>query len=775
MNTRVAAVALWLALVAACGAVALQARYTTDMSAFLPRLATPLQQLLAEQLRDGAVSRLLLVAIEGGNADQRAAASRALGAALAGNPAFVYVANGDARLAARDRDVLFAHRYVLSPRMHAERFAPAGLAAALQDAYDLLASPAAPLVRPFLPADPTGELLALLAGLHGAAPPASHDSVWTTQDGSAALALVQVAAPAYDIDAQAANLAALETAFAAARGGNASLRLVVSGPAAFAVQSHDAIKADAERLSALATAAVAAMLYAAFRSVPLVLLAFVPVATGALAGVAAVAAAVGTVHAITLGFGITLIGEAVDYAIYVLARRDAPSLAPTWRTLRLGALLSAASFCAMLFSGFPGLAQLGLFSVAGLAVALGATRLMLPAFMGRGPLPSAAVRVAALIPDAATVPRGLRLALPALVLAASAAVLFAHDPIWDDALERLSPVSRAAQALDQRLRDELGAPDVRYIAVVQAQTLDAALAGAEALAPHLARWQAEGLITRHDTPARFLPSRTTQASRRAALPDADTLRADLERAVAASPFTPGTFAPFLRDVAAARVAPPLTLEALRGTAPGLRAEALLARRDGGWQALLPLAGVSDHAALGAALRALGRDDVALLDLKTETTTLMRTYRSQALALCAAGAALLLLLLALHLRDARRVARIAVPVAASVAGATAIVLSTDGALTLFHLVALLLVAGIGSNYALFFEQPPADARERTATAFSTLFCAATTLLAFGLLAGSRTPVLSIIGSTVAVGTVLALSLAALVARTGATDGQRQGLC
>ena len=45
-------------------------------------------------------------------------------------------------------------------------------------------------------------------------------------------------------------------------------------------------------------------------------LGLLPVATGALVGIAAVALGFGAVHGITLGFGITLIGESVDYSIY---------------------------------------------------------------------------------------------------------------------------------------------------------------------------------------------------------------------------------------------------------------------------------------------------------------------------------------------------------------------------------------------------------------------------------------------------------------------------
>jgi len=776
VRSRAAAIALWLLLAAACAAVALQARYTADMSAFLPRLATPMQQLLADQLRDGAVSRLLLIGIEGGDADARAAASRELGRALAAQPEFVYVANGDAQLAARDRDVLFAHRYALSPRMTPERFTADGLAASLREAYDLLASPAGALVRRYLAADPTGELLALLGAMQGERQPARHGGVWVSRDGATAIALAQVAAAGYDIDAQARNVALVEAAFAGARdsAGAAGLRLTLTGPAVFAVQSRDAIRGDAERLSMIASIAVALMLFAAFRSSKLVVLALLPVATGALAGVAAVALAFGTVHGITLGFGLTLIGEAVDYAIYVFARRDAPSLAPTWRTLRLGALLSAASFCAMLFSGFPGLAQLGLFSIAGLVVALATTRVVLPPFMGRGGVPPAVLRVAELLPRGAMVPAGFRLIVPIAALAASAAVIAVRAPLWDDALERLSPVGVDAQRVDQRLRDELGAPDVRYLAVVSAPTPDAALAGAESLEPALRRWTAAGLIDRHESPARLLPSAATQRHRTAALPAPDALRTNLAAAVDGSPFAADAFEPFLRDAAAARGAPPLTLDALRGTAAGLRTETLLARRGDAWQALLPLAGVRDEAALAAAVRKLGRDDVALLDFKGETTELMRTYRRQALALWAAGGAGIVLILALHLRSARRVGRVVLPFAAAVAGTAAIVLVNGASLTLFHLVALLLVAGIGSNYALFFEQPPVDERERRATAFSTLFCAATTALAFGLLALSRTPVLGIIGGTVAVGAVLALAFAALGAREPPREGDG-GVC
>ncbi len=61
-----------------------------------------------------------------------------------------------------------------------------------------------------------------------------------------------------------------------------------------------------------------------------------PVASGALVGIAAVALGFGAVHGITLGFGITLIGESVDYSIYFFVQSRQPHSAAgarSWQQL----------------------------------------------------------------------------------------------------------------------------------------------------------------------------------------------------------------------------------------------------------------------------------------------------------------------------------------------------------------------------------------------------------------------------------------------------------
>ena len=215
-RTRLAVLA-WLAFVAACVIVIGRTQFTADLSAFLPRSPSPAQQLLVDQLRDGVVSRLILIGIEGAAPESLAKISRAMAATLRKQPAFVAVNNGESSGLEQDRDFLWRNRYLLSPAVTSERFSQAGLRAALEEDLALLASPAGVLVRRILADDPTGELLALIDQLAGQAKPASRDGVWFSGDGRRALLVAQTSAAGYDLDAQEHAIGQLRAAFESAR------------------------------------------------------------------------------------------------------------------------------------------------------------------------------------------------------------------------------------------------------------------------------------------------------------------------------------------------------------------------------------------------------------------------------------------------------------------------------------------------------------------------------------------------------------------------------
>ena len=83
------------------------------------------------------------------------------------------------------------------------------------------------------------------------------------------------------------------------------------------------------------------------------------------------------------------------------------------------------------------------------------------------------------------------------------------------------------------------------------------------------------------------------------------------------------------------------------------------------------------------------------------------------------------------------------------------------LNLFHLIALVLAAGLGIDYALFFESVEEDPEEQRRTLHAVLVCALSTLWVFLLMAFATTPVLSSIGLTVSLGVVSNFVLALLL--------------
>jgi len=129
---------------------------------------------------------------------------------------------------------------------------------------------------------------------------------------------------------------------------------------------------------------------------------------------------------------------------------------------------------------------------------------------------------------------------------------------------------------------------------------------------------------------------------------------------------------------------------------------------------------------------------------------------------------IVLLLAANLRSLPRLARVVLPLAAAVLCVVGGLVAAGVQLTLLHLVGLLLVVAVGSNYSLLFDRrsrPDSEGTraESTRMLVSVALAMATTVLTFGVLAFSSVPVLGMIGSTVAPGVILAFLFSAALAQ------------
>ena len=787
MTSRKLVIGAWAIAVSLALAIVLRAHYTADLSAFLPGAPTAAQELLVDQLREGPASRLILVSIEGGDGAERARASSSLAERLAADANFRSVSNGESLSTAADQAFVFNNRYVLSDRVSPAFFEPGTLRAAIQANLDSLSSSIGLIAKDLLPRDPTGETLQVITQMTRTHQPAMADGVWVSPHGERALLVAETIASGSDTDGQKQAIDHIRKAFAdleaSSQGGGQGLSIRLTGPAVFAVDARERIQREAMRLSILSSALIAIFLLAVYRSVPALLLGMLPVAVGGLAGVAAVSLGFGVVHGVTLGFGVTLIGESVDYSIYLFiqgqrcrgAGRDHGEwTAQFWPTIRLGMLTSVVGFATLLPSSFPGLAQLGCYSIAGLIVAALVTRFLMPAVMPTNLTLGEVAPLGRVFLACVGKARPWRAALLIVPLVAGSALWTQRANLWNTELASLSPVSQADRDFDASVRADLSAPDVRTIVIASRATEEAALMAAEAASTKLLPLVEKGVIAGFDTPARYLPSKHVQAMRRQSLPSGDALRKAFHAAVAPLAIREEMFTGFFEDIEASRHAPDIDRRDMQGMRLLSPVDALLSRHGQRWNALIPLeaargpsgASTIDARAVSKALDFGGasNESFVVLDLKQEADSLYAGYLAESIKLSLAGLAAILILLSVTLRSATRVLRIVVPLVLAVLVVVTAFAIAGHQMTIPNLVGLLLIIAVGSNYALFFDRQIErhDGTQSERMVASLLVANVTTVTGFGVLAFSSVPVLSAVGSTVAPGAFLALVFSALLA-------------
>ncbi|MBC7393811.1 MAG: transporter, partial [Variovorax sp.] len=222
--------------------------------------------------------------------------------------------------------------------------------------------------------------------------------------------------------------------------------------------------------------------------------------------------------------------------------------------------------------------------------------------------------------------------------------------------------------------------------------------------------------------------------------------------------------PFLADVETARNQPMVRREDLSSGPLGPIVNSLMYQRPGGgWGALVALhpGPKFDQARLESALA--GVPDVQVVDVGRELGALYDRYLHEAFVQVLLGALAVVVLLGLYLRSPRRLLAVCQPLV------FAVVLTLGGLavlqvqLGILHLVGMLLVVAVGSNYALFFDQLRETGRADEDTLASLMLANLTTVVSFGLIAISNIPSLSAIGRVVAPGAMLALLLSAAFVR------------
>ena len=712
------------------------------LDAFLPAPADAKQALVIDQISAGPGGRLILAAVDGVPTDELIDFSSALADRWRDLAGVERVENGEFELDPDTEELLMRTRFLLVDDIE-QRLSLEAISASLDDRLAELAMAGRQAER-LIRRDPLGLLPELAESLAAAESSDTLDGVWLDEAGERALLVVVSAWPPFAITEQTELVAALQAEFDQLDD-NGRLQLTLGGAPVIAVDSASRSRSNAITLSIAGSAFLLLVLSWAWRSPVLVIAGALPLAAGVVCGLFVTALVFDQVHGLTLAFGFTLLGVALDYPIHLFGHATGSRLDQAARRIRAPLLLGAAStliaYIAIWASTSPGLAQLGAFSAAGLAGAA-LTTLLLPMLGLKAPAP---------VPHRPGF--GLYLPwLPAGLAIVALAVFIGQGPQrWSNDLTRLSPVNLELMEQDLDLRQAIRAGDVRHLIVINDKELETVLRGAETTAEALATAREQGILGGWQSPTALVPSRQRQQQRRQAWPDADTLADRLGQADSA--FKAQAFRAFLDDLAGLEELVPIKPETWQGSALEMRLAGQLNRTESGWRAIIVPTALID----ANALERLITDHEAparLVDLRATSEAMVAAYRQDAGQSLAIALALIGIILLLRLKNLRLTARVLVPPLAAVLCTATLFSVFDQGLTIVHMVGLLLAAGIGLDFAIFSSTLANDARARALTNRAVSLCALSSGGVFLILGQSDIGLLRMLGLTVATGILLA---------------------
>ncbi len=547
---------------------------------------------------------------------------------------------------------------------------------------------------------------------------------------------------AFRLDGERIIEDALEHAGVAASAAVPDLRILHAGVPLHAEAAAVQANREINTIGWGSLAAVLLLVFLSFRSLRPILLVAASLLIGCAAALSVTARIFGEVHLLTLIFGASLVGVAEDYGIHWFASRQGVPAERRWWLLRhllpgmwLALLTSAAAYLALGLAPFPGLRQMAVFSVVGLAAAF------LTVICGFPWLDGGVVRETrfsrAVGRSLARWPRVDGRAfwwIVAIVLLAITAVGFSRLRADDDLRSlQSSPPSLMAQQIEVgRL---LGMPSPAQFFLIRGQDAEQLLQREEALTVRLRQLGDEGVIRGYRAVSDWLPSRRQQQQDAA-------LTARVETQVVAQ-VGEALGETLHRDAFATTAIEPRDWLASPVSAPF---RALWLGQVGGQAASVVM--IDDLGAPGAldrlAQQAAGLPGVRWVDRTADFSGLLRHYRHLMLGLLLAGA--LLVYAVLWWRYRRAAWRVMLPTLIAAALTVALLGWAGQPLQLFNVLALMLLLGMGIDYGIFLSEHRSDPTAWMAVCIG----AASTWLSFGLLALSATPALRAFGLTLLFG-------------------------
>ncbi|MDK2124918.1 MMPL family transporter [Parachitinimonas caeni] len=567
-----------------------------------------------------------------------------------------------------------------------------------------------------------------------------------------AVLMLEQQGSAFSIAAQQALLPQLDHARTAALATGAGIEVLTVGIPLHAAAAARQAEREVHTIGIGSLIGIVVLTLFAFSALRPRLLVTLSIGVGLLVAISVCSLLFDGLHLITLVFGASLVGVAENYGTNYFSGRLGRPAEQRWAMLReqmpvmgLAMLTTVIGYALLALTPFPGLRQIAVFSASGLLAAFVTVLWWFP-YLDKGEM--AYTRLStwlgsrrALWPTfQANAYSGLVVLVILGILLAGGMRLQANDDIR---LLQNSPPDLIAQQL--RVGKLLDLPGMAQFYLIQGRTEQEVLQREEALKAKLIPLVNQGVISGYQAVSDWLPSETRQEADAALIRQVvygangvmshirSQIGEDLPQPVAD---TPAPLTP--RQWLASPVSEPLRHQ-------------WLGSLEGGFASVLVLRGL-DHPTKQTKLAPLAAqlEGVHWVDKVGEVSSVMARYRH--LMAWVIAISYLLVFMALSYRFGKRAWRALAPTALASVLTLALLSLAGQPLQLFNVLALLLILGMGVDYGIFLLEQPQ--REAIRPFLSITLAAASTLLAFGLLALSATPALRAFGLTMLFGIGLA---------------------
>ncbi|MDA9090586.1 hypothetical protein N9J84_00625 [Porticoccaceae bacterium] len=515
------------------------------------------------------------------------------------------------------------------------------------------------------------------------------------------------------------------------------LRLLTSGLVFHAASGSKLAQAEISTVGLGSLLAVLLLVLVVFRSLRQSLFILLVLGSSALVALSATWWIFGNVHLVTVAFGSTLLGLAADYCFHFLVKLNATgspdkAINLLFKGLIISALSSVTAYLIQLFSPFPGLQQFAVFVASGLAAACFTVLVLAGQFSEREPKP---VRLGSIY-DGCLEPLYARVHVHSrafialfMVLLLSLVAIVMSRGVSDD-LRLLNTSGSELISVEAKVSSLLGSVESQRYFLIEGNSRQEVLLRSQNVIDSVGLHSSIDLIS----VTQIMPALEQQRS------DYVLIKEKI--------FSSEGALSILCDRLDSDCRWRQPIPAFNPTLGNNKFPTVM-------QSLFPqLSMLKDNVSVVffrdpskvdlALFKSLQLKGVTYIDRVESLSNLLKQFRNQVSWLLA-GFLGLLLIISYWMFSRGSLIVMGSVIASSV---TALFFAAPNGVSLFHILALLLVVGIAVDTAVFFITPGLDRNTWSAATLASL----TSIIAFGLLSMSKVPLLNQFGQVVAYGLV-----------------------